>query len=205
VIRVQEQPAPAEFISQVRTPGRRFLRQHRRPTRKQWESHAYWRRILENLHDAYRGICAYSCHWIPYDTGADTVEHFQPKSAHPNRAYDWSNYRLVCSTLNGRKQTDENVLDPFAITNGWFVLEFPSLLIKPATGLPAVRRAEVLHTRDTLGLNDEGTCLKARARYVKNYCLGNITFAFLREEAPFIAMEITRQRLVNRLNDVMGY
>jgi hypothetical protein len=42
-------------------------------------------------------------------------------------------------------------------------------------------------------------------RYVKNYCLGEITFAHLESEAPFIANEIRRQQLIGRLNRIMGF
>lgn len=161
--------------------------------------------MLAELHTAYRGICAYSCHWIPYDTGADTVEHFKPKSRYPARAYDWSNYRLVSSTLNGRKQDREDILDPFLIKDGWFVLDFPSLLVKASADLPSEEAAKVEHTRDVLGLNDEGTCLKARVRYVRQLCEGIVTFAYLQQDAPFIAKEIERQKLRRRIRTIMGY
>ncbi|HTQ31168.1 MAG TPA: hypothetical protein VMI53_08150 [Opitutaceae bacterium] len=198
------QPKPAHFDNQVRRPGRQFLRQIPHPTSAEWAEHSYWRRILEPLHTAYSGICAYSCHWIPYDTGADTVEHFLPKTTHPNKAYEWTNYRLACATLNGRKGI-KRILDPFEISDGWFTIDFPSLLILPAPGLDARLSKRITDTRDLLGLNDEGTCLRARQRYVKNFCQGMITFDFLRQDAPFIASEIRRQGLEATLPEIMGY
>lgn len=204
MIQLQLQPEPLNFDALVRVPGRTFLGEHPNPTPKQWKSRAYWRRILPDLRDAYKSICAYSCHWIPYDTGHDTVEHFQPKAIVPAQAYEWDNYRLVCGTLNGRKGTD-HVLDPFAIQDGWFVLDFPSLLVKPGQNLMASTRQEVLHTIERLGLNDEGTCLRARARYVKGFCTGVFPFQHLVEEAPFIAREIQRQNLSSRLGAMMQF
>ena len=159
---------------------------------------------MVELHDAYRGICAYSCHWIPYDTGGKTVEHFMAKSHFPNQAYEWSNFRLVCSTLNGRKGTN-NILDPFAIGNGWFVIDFPSLLVKPSIGLPDPLAQQVRETITSLGLNDEGTCLKGRERYIKNYCKNLVDFEYLRQEAPFIAQELERQDLVLDIVTMMDY
>src|SRR5207245_9727793 len=94
---------PPHFDEQVRRKGRRFLNVNPHPTSRQWRSHRYWQHVGSDLHDLYGGICAYSCHWIPFDTGADTVEHFRPKDTYPVDAYEWSNYRLVCATLNGRK------------------------------------------------------------------------------------------------------
>jgi hypothetical protein len=202
---VAQQQEPAVFDVRVRQRGAAYLAQVPHPTTKQFRSHNYWVEVLAALHDAYRGICSYSCHWIPYDTGADTVEHFLPKAAHPAQAYEWSNYRLVCQTLNGRKGTYEDLLDPFHIQTGWFWIDFPSLLVKPADGLDPVLAEKVIDTRDRLGLNDEGTCLKARQRYVKDMCVNGLPFQLVERDAPFLAGEIRRQGLVVTLNDVMGY
>src|SRR5580698_6761196 len=92
-------PEPARFDARVRIRGNQFLNRHPAPTAKQWRNHRYWNETASDLYEGYGGICAYSCHWIPYDTGADTVEHFRPKDTYPKEAYEWTNYRLVCSTL----------------------------------------------------------------------------------------------------------
>jgi hypothetical protein len=144
------------------------------------------------LHEAYGGICAYSCHWIPYDTGADTVEHFLPKDTYPLEAYEWANYRLVCATLNGRKGVYEDVLDPFFIQNGWFVIDFPSMLIQSENTLRAPDRERVKATIIRLGLNDEGTCLKSRVKWLEEYRSDHISLDYLRGHAPFIVREIRR-------------
>lgn len=205
MMHVDIQPEPANFEELVHEPGRRFLLRNPNPAAKHWKIHSYWRRVLCDLHNSYRGICAYSCHWIPYDTGAKTVEHFLPKDTHPDRAYEWSNYRLVCATLNGRKGTSEEILDPFQIDNGWFIIEFPSLLVKPAPGLneEIVRRIKL--TIDRLGLNEESTCLKSREKYIRDYCQGKITFDHIQDEAPFIALELERQGFVTSIKVMMDY
>ncbi len=160
--------------------------------------------MLRDLHDAYGGICAYSCHWIPYDTGAKTVEHFKPKVRYPQDAYEWDNYRLVCNALNGRK-SDRDTLDPFEISDGWFIIDFPSLLVKSAPGLPDDLKNQVIATRDILGLNDEATCLKNRNEFVWCYCKRQITFAHLERQAPFLAKELVRQGLTDTIQEIMGY
>ena len=202
MIRVERRPEPGNFNNRVRRRGQRFIRKNPRPTPKQWRSHNYWREVGLELHDAYGGICAYSCHWIPYDTGADTVEHFRPKDSYPAEAYEWANYRLVCATLNGRKGVHEDVLDPFRIQNGWFVIDFPSMLISPHVDLSPVRRRRVQATINRLGLNDEGTCLKSRVRWLGEYCSNNISLDHLRRHAPFIAAELERQGLTATIRDV---
>lgn len=206
MIRVKPQPEPAEFEALVRQPGRAFLEKVPKPDSKQFSRHRYWSEISRELFDAYDAICAYSCHWIPGDTGFKTVEHFRPKSKYPNHAYEWSNYRLVCGLLNGRKREHEDVLDPFKIEDGWFVLDFPSLLIKPAKGLEAGVRAQVIATRDRLKLNIDENCVEARRHWIEEYCRPeNRDFGFLRRNAPFIAREIERQKLADKLPEIMAF
>lgn len=194
-----------DFNDIVRIPGEQYLLTNPHPTSKQFNNHAYWRLILEEFHEVYGGICAYSCHWIPYDTGADTVEHVRPKVPYPEQAYEWTNYRLVCATLNGRKWTYEDVLDPASIETGWFQISFPSLLIKPNRTLKQDLKDQIQATIGRLKLNDESTCLKSRLRYIKNFCQRCINFTYLENNAPFIAMELQRQGLVDTINDIMGY
>ena len=146
--------------------------------------------MLRALHQAYGGICGYSCHWIPYDTGADTVEHFKPKSKYPKDAYEWKNYRLVCQLLNGRKKDQEGLFDPFLIKNGWFIIEFPTLLVKPAPGLPKTLHDRLITTRDVLGLNDEDTCMMMRQQFVTDYCVKEISFAHIEKRTPFLAIQM---------------
>jgi hypothetical protein len=206
VIRVARRPEPAEFDLRVRKPGRKCLSTCPNPTQKQWKAHNFWCRILHTLHAEYKGVCSYSCHWIPFDTGADTVEHFRPKSKYPQEAYEWRNYRLVCQLLNSRKKDDEDILDPFQVQTGSFIIEFPSLLVKPASGLSRHLNDRVLKTRDVLGLNDDDTCMMMRQQFVTDYCLGEITFAHLEKRAPFLALQMKQQGLddLALIRQVMG-
>ncbi len=193
MIRVVAKGEPVTFDVRVRAPGRKFLAVCPNPTQVQWKTHSYWRRMLPSLYAAYSGICSYSCHWIPCDTGADTVEHFKPKTKYPNDAYEWRNYRLVCQLLNSRKGDDEDILDPFAVQTGWFVIEFPSLMVKPAPVLGKALHDRVKKTRDVLGLNDDATCMMMRQQFVTDYCLEEINFAHLEKRAPFLALQMKEQ------------
>ena len=203
MIHIEAHLEPLVFDSKVRRPGRQFLRRTPRPTSKQFATHSYWTEILDVLHQAYNGICAYSCHWIPYDTGSDTVEHFLPKKRHPRLAYEWSNYRLVCGTLNGRKGEHRDVLDPFLVNNGDFILKFPSLMVDPSPNLSRAYQSKIKRTIERLRLNDEGTCLKSRVKWVSDYCDDHISFEHLRIHAPFIALELERQTLTGNIKAVM--
>jgi hypothetical protein len=204
VIHIDAKTEPTDFNDRVRIEGQRFLRKHPKPTAKQWRSHSYWRKFGPKLHDAYGGICAYSCHWIPYDTGADTVEHYKPKDLYQTEAYDWANYRLVCATLNGRKGVYEDVLDPFVIQEGLFTIDFPSMLISPRADLEDDDLKKLaISTIRRLGLNDEGTCLKSRVKWVSDYCDPNpIPFEYLQRHAPFIAAELLRQGIAETIREI---
>jgi hypothetical protein len=101
----------------------------------------------------------------------------------------------VCQLLNSRKGEYEDLLDPFLVQNGWFVIEFPTLIVKPAMGLQKRLRDRVIKTRDVLGLNDEDTCLIMRQQFVTDYCRGEISFTHLEKRAPFLAMEMKKQGL----------
>jgi hypothetical protein len=205
MMRVDLKPEPPVFEDRVRKKGLKYLAKVPNPTTQQWADHAYWTEVKFELYDAYCGICNFVCHWIPPDTGSITVEHYKPKAKYPADAYEWANYRLMCGTLNGWKSDYEDVLDPFGITNGMFVLDFPSLLVKPSKDINAGLQAQVKATIDRLKLNDEGTCIKARARYLKRYCLGEVDFPYLKSDAPFIAFELERQGLVTDIKTIMVY
>lgn len=202
MIRVLPQPEPSYFEDRIRQRGRRFLSTTPSPTERQWRDHSYWKECSRDLHERYGGICAYSCHWIAFDTGWRQVEHFKPKKEFPFLGYEWSNYRLVCGVLNGRKGT-KDILDPFEIEDGWFILSFPSLLVRASPDLEDELRERVEKTRDILGLNDEATCLRNRARYLEDYCHNRLPFDVLLRDAPFLAKELQRQNLVETIKDMM--
>ena len=169
----------------------------------QWNGHAYWRRALGELHTTYRGVCAYTCHWIAYDTGSETVDHFVPKSVKPSLAYEWNNFRLACGRMNGRKGNHQDVLDPFTLPRHVFELDFPSLQMRPSRQHSTDLVAKAKGTIERLGLNDE-LCVGARWSYVKAYCESHITLQFVAERAPFIHEEIVRQKLEEKIRMIMS-
>ncbi len=162
------------------------------PKGKAWNSHAYWRTVIPDLYKAYHGICAYTCIWTPEDTGWKTVEHFLPKNSYPEEAYKWSNYRFVCGIMNGRKGKSEDVLDPFQIQDGWFEMQFTSLLVKPGKQLNEEKREQVKKTIKCLKLN-ESTCIRGRMAWLVPYLQKEYPFSHLEKRAPFLAYELQRQ------------
>ncbi len=142
------------------------------------------------MREAYHYRCAYLAIRIDEATGGASADHMMPKSKARNRVYEWSNYRLACTRVNGRKGV-HSVIDPFEVEDGWFELEFIMHQVKPGRAALGEIEKRVTHTIDILGLNDE-PCRASRRRYVEVYGKG-APLSFLAEEAPFIASELRRQ------------
>jgi hypothetical protein len=202
VIFVKQRPEPIDFDSKVRAKGVVFLQIDPRP--KVWNNREYWRESLKDLHEAYNKVCAYSAQWIPSIQGSPTVDHFIPKSMKPELAYEWNNFRLSCLKMNARKRDFQDVLDPFQIKYGWFILDFPSLLIKVNSKLDEPIKSQVKSTIKRLKLNDDDDCVKHRQDWLMRYCEKKITFDFLKETAPFIAYELERQDIVDSIAVIMS-
>ena len=157
----------------------------------------YWTRALEALHEAYGGICAYACFYIEPMCGP-TVDHFVAiVNTSRHLAYEWSNYRLACSLMNSRKREFTNVLDPFHIENGWFVLNLGTFKAEPAEGLPTEVKKRVENTITRLGL-DSREYQNMNSRYFSLYWrppdpTRPIPLWFLEKHAPFLARELRRQ------------
>jgi hypothetical protein len=202
VIPVASQGEPAHFHVNVRQRGQAFLKTATRPTPEQWSKHSYWRSVTNDLREAYSSICAYSAQWIPRVQGGSSVDHFVPKSADAGLAYEWANYRLASQLCNSRKGDHRDVLDPFSVAADSFVLDFPSLLIAPHLQLNYAEAGPVQATINRLGLNDEN-CVKSRLDWLLLYCIGDISLAFLKQKAPFIAYELRRQNLDYEIKTIM--
>jgi hypothetical protein len=205
MIPVIPQPEPPNFDEVVRQKGLRFLRKFTttKPTTSQWKEHAYWNKLQVEFYNAYRGICAYSAHWVPRSDNPN-IDHYIPKFARPDLAYEWSNYRLACPFINGCKADFQDVLDPFTIQENWFTLDFPTLLVKPDSTLDEQKFAEIEYTIRRLKLNDD-KFLDVRSNWLQGYCTGEASFNCLKRNAPFIASELERQGLIEEIKVIMKY
>ena len=207
MIPVKLQPEPDVFDQCVRIPGKRFLGSLSdvKPTTRQWGNHDYWKHIRSHLYKAYNGVCAYSAHWIPTGSSVPNVDHYVPKSIKPSLAYEWNNYRLAGELPNALKGNWQDVLDPFTIGKDWFLLRFPSLLVYPNPELPDQLQQQIWNTIKRLQLNDNETIVEERSAWLERYCRGNGGFSSLKKDAPFIAYELERQHLVEKIKTMMVY
>ena len=199
MIPVALQAEPSHFEGRVRQPGLAFLHKKPRPTTAEFASHAYWQRVYDDILILYNRICAYTgCKIIC----GEQIDHFLPKNKYPDLAYEWSNYRLSYGKINQYKLSCDDILDPFEIEEGWFVLDFPSCLVKPKRDLGADLVEKINITIDRLGLNRDESLVQSRCSIVKAYVCGHISFNHLQDYYPFIAFEIDRQGLKASMQDV---
>jgi len=124
-----------------------------------------------------------------------SVDHFQPKSTHPNLAYEWNNFRLAHPKVNGYKADKTGLLDPFNIQPGWFILDFANCHVKPNPATSKAVQDSVTHTIKELKLNLDDSLVQTRFTIVRNYSKNHCDLDFLEGYYPFIAAELKRQGL----------
>jgi uncharacterized protein (TIGR02646 family) len=190
VIRVAPQPEPPDFDERVRKPGEKAL------TSRGRKLPPLWRECLTDLHRAYSGICAYAAIYIDV-TGSPGVDHYVAKSSDRRLAYEWSNYRLACGLMNARKGAFDEVLDPFEIEDGWFLLNEIDGGVRPNPDLEPPVRKRVQDTIDRLGL-DGSEFRQHRLAYIDGFEAGRMDFDWLRNQSPFVARELVRIGAVPR-------
>lgn len=197
VIRVTLQPEPIGFDANVRKPGMKFLAINHAPSIKDFKNYTYWKWAAADLHAAYRGICAYTCFYLP---PPGTIDHFFPKSRRPNLAYEWSNLRLASHRVNGYKADRMDIVDPCDVEPGWFIMDIPSCLVRPGPGIANQVAEQVENTIRILRLNDDDAFVQERCNLMLEYAEGNVSLDFISRRYPFLAVEITRQGIVHTAN-----
>jgi hypothetical protein len=199
MIPIAAQPEPTDFDAEVRKKGLAHLRkkgipldQHLPPKAK---IEPYWRACLTDLHQAYGGICAYLGVFFERVMGGGSVDHFIAKSSHAGLAYEWSNYRLACSTMNSRKREYNDVLDPFFLAPDLFRLQLSTGHIYPNPRLEARSMRIVEETIARLGLDDP-QCRELRTCWYQDYLEYCLPAEYLRQKSPFVWQEAKRQGLL---------
>jgi hypothetical protein len=138
---------------------------------------------------SYSSVCAYSSVWVPTNC---SIDHFYPKSLRPDLAYEWTNFRLAHDKINANKGDSVDVLDPFAIQAGWFVLDPASLWVRPEPALQVQVKDAVQKSINILKLNDD-LWVQLRFEVFTSFRNGELNISYLQRSYPFIAAEILRQ------------
>lgn len=158
-----------------------------------WKNKEYWRDALNDMCDAYGRICAFSAFRIETVTGSRSIEHFKPKSLCPSEAYEWTNYRLVCGLLNGRKKNAQDVLDPFEIPHDTFDVVATSGEIIVHRNCPAHFRNRAETTLRRLRPGD-GECNAKRLEHIRLFLTGSPRIEAA--DSPFVHRCLQQQRLI---------
>jgi hypothetical protein len=158
----------------------------------------HWTACLDDLGNAYSWVCAFAGVRIPKVVGSPTVEHFRPKSKFPSEAYEWTNFRLMCGLLNGRKGDYEDVLDPFTLPEETFELDLLSGAIKPNPTLEKSDPALYEQARATINRLklDDNACRKMRLERFDHFIQGKTSGEYLEIDSPFVWYEARRQGLL---------
>jgi hypothetical protein len=201
MIPVKRQNEPENFNNDVRIKGLRFLGRNPHPTSKEFGKHNYWKNINSELYRLYKGICAYTGEWFSGSQSNVSIDHFIPKTIAPRLAYEWDNYRLTTQKINNNKGDIIGLIDPFEVQFGWFILDFPSCLIKPNSDLPITEYEKVKFTIKVLKLNSDDEIVQNRCNIIIYFINGDISFKFLKERYPYIAYELERQDLIDNIQD----
>lgn len=199
MIPVAAQPEPADFDANVRAKGLAHLTEKGfaldKPLPPKADLKPYWRTCLTDLHQSYNGVCAYLGVYFERIMGGASVDHFIAKSTHAGLAYEWSNYRLACSTMNSRKRDYSDVLDPFYLSLGLFRLQLSTGRIYPNPELEAHAMRVVEETIERLGLDDP-QCRNLRATWYQEYLEHDLPADYLKKKSPFVWQEANRQGLL---------
>lgn len=83
------------------------------------------------------------------------------------------------------------VLDPFDVEPGWFVLDTTFFRVAAGRGLDRDIHERVGATIHRLRLNDQ-QCCDARSEFAHSYWNGEITVDYLARHAPFVERELRR-------------
>lgn len=200
MIRIEPKIEYVGFDASVRQPGKAFLSGIPKPNNEQFKKGTFWTRALRELYSAYAGVCAYTAVHVMQD--GVSVDHFKPKSKYPDLAYEWSNFRLASKKVNGDKK-DHEIIDPCEIEEGWFVIEFPSCVIKAGENLDKQLKNRIKETIQILKLNTYDPYVQRRCDLLVDYAKGDITLNFLKRYAPFVAYELERQDMVERIKQII--
>ena len=185
MIRVPPVPEPPAFNEKARIPGNQWLANHpdeRRPK-------DYWSPFKPQLADGFGGLCAYCAMYVT----VGTVDHFVSWHEDRSQAYAWENYRYCAQWINASKGKTpaDQLLDPYAIQNGWFEIHLPSLHLQVSTKVPDALRKRAAYVLERLHLRDDERVLRQRQKWYQMFQDGEISLESLRKKAPLIAAAVT--------------
>lgn len=197
MIPVKPTPEPPDFDKKVRQPGKKWLANPKNANVNPSNYKNYWTKCIPDLASSYNHMCAYLAECFPSAFGADSVDHFVPKSDPingKNLAYEWSNYRLSSIGANRKKNNKISPIDPFTMQPDSFFIDFSDGHIFPNPAKTKDYKNDCLVAIDVLLLNMKVFCDMRLSRF-NDYVLYDLPDAYMRKYSPFVWSEICRQGL----------
>jgi len=206
MIPVAPQPAPADFDLKVKQKGMSFLAMYPHATAKMIQNNRLWKNAVDDIFRLYNGYCAYSAYLVP----SLEIDHYIPiakivEDGERHRAYEWDNFRPASGPMNREKGDSNEIIDPFIIESGWFIIDFKTINLKIERGknVPEKYGPWVDSTIRRLKLNNKFNYIEYRCKMLGTYCEScekypesiAANFENLLMIAPFIAHELQRQNL----------
>ncbi|WP_294114433.1 hypothetical protein [uncultured Fibrobacter sp.] len=197
MIPVKQMPEPPDFDEKVRKPGNKWLADPINANVNPSKYKNFWTRCLPDLAEAYGHMCAYLAIYFDPAFGADSVDHFIPKSdpiKGKSLTYEWSNYRLSCLGENRKKNVSISPIDPFTMEPESFFIDFSDGHVFPNPAKDANYQQDCKDAIIALNLNNPINCKMRKSCYLR-YLKGEWTELGMQRESPFVWQEICRQGL----------
>lgn len=184
---------PPLFDVNCRQPGAAWLQAH--PIRDPHEKGQWWQQFQPMLAHHF----TYRCGWLAVCIELDgVVDHYlscghrngEP-SPHRSLAFEWSNFRYCCGTINSLKSVhDSEILDPCSVLPGWFEVLLPSFDLVPTERLPPHLRTKADFTIRKLQLGGRKARFTRWRWYLRYWNNGTPDLGALRCDAPLVAEAI---------------
>ena len=196
MIKFSPVPEPPAFCRRARVPGNRWLAANPHASRPL----DYWSPFKCALAAGFRMLCAYSAMFEP----VGTVDHFVSWYENRLQAYEWSNYRYSAAWINSSKKNERssNLVDPFAVQDGWFEVILPSLQLKVTDSVPGELRELAEYTIRRLHLVHDERVLRQRREWYRMYQCGELTLDGLEKKAPLIAAAVKKAAADRGVGDI---
>jgi hypothetical protein len=186
MIPVARVPEPERFDRDCRQRGKRWFAERGDGERPR----DYWSPFRTALAQGFGERCGYLGMLIT----SGHVDHYRSLRTHRELAYEWDNYRYVDSSINQCKGSlGEELLDPYEIEEGWFVIELPGLQMRISERVPEPLRARARFTLDRLQLRDGESAIRYRRQWLAMYESGKLALEGLAQVAPLLAEAVRRR------------
>lgn len=182
---------PPNFDANCRQLGNAWLALNPNASTKEFPNH--WAQFEDELATGFQ----HRCGWLAFEITEGDVDHYLSKKNHRHLSYEWTNYRYIAGTVNSSKRNrDDQVLDPFEVQQGWFVVGLPDMQVRRTDVVPQPLRAKADFTITQLKLNARKH-RRTRLRHYQRHKDGIMSIELLRAMNPLVGAAVDAFRAAN--------